>query len=628
MIWTKRRDSLQGGVAMVGIYYNVVFAISLNLLCVYVYLWHKHFDTRLSIIFAFVTIACLGYKFSYEAVELKEYVLAVKIIYIGGCFLPYLMLAYILELCKIEVKKWLKVVVFIACSLEYLSVITIGYFPLFYKKIFFESTDGEQLILKEYGIMHTMFYVLSLAFLVNGIISIIYSYRRKEQIPRKMLALMMIPYVVSFILYFVTISGSRILELTPIGYLLFEIILLFVAYRMLLYDINDSVIESMIQKGDTGLISFDYDYRYLGSNEMAKKIFPFLSDLKIDAVLSQENKNEKKLLHWISSFAFNENNEFVYTVKDDDDNETFYNINVDNLFDGRNNRGYIITIVDDTDRRKYIQLLDNYNEQLVKEVEKKAKRIEKIMEERKKVEAELELAANIQSSALPNVFPAFPEKSEFDLYATMNPAKEVGGDFYDFFLIDDDHLCMVIADVSGKGIPASLFMMTSKTTISNEAMHEISPEIILTRANEAICANNKMDMFVTVWLGVLEISTGKLTAANAGHEYPFIKKNGKFAVFKDKHGMAVGVMDGLKYKEYSVDLEPGDFIFVYTDGVAEANNKSKELFGLDRIQATLDGDKSDDCKEIIKGIRTSIDVFADGAQQFDDITMLCLKYNG
>ena len=538
------------------------------------------------------------------------------------------MLAYIFELCKIEVKKWLKLVVFIVCTLEYISVVTIGYIPAFYKKLFFEVGDGERIIIKEYGIMHTMFYVISLAFLLNGIISIIYSYRRKKQIPRKMLVLMMIPYLVSFVLYFITIIFASELELTPIGYLLFEIILLFVAYRMLLYDINDSVIESMIQKGDTGLISFDFDYRYLGSNEMAKKVFPFLSELKIDTAISKDNPNEKKIIHWISSFAFNESNEFVYTVRDDDDEETIYNINVDNLFDGRDNRGYIITIVDDTANRKYIELLDNYNEELVKEVEKKAKRIEKIMEERKKVEAELELAANIQSSALPSVFPAFPKKSEFDLYATMNPAKEVGGDFYDFFLIDDDHLCMVIADVSGKGIPASLFMMTSKTTISNEAMHEISPEKILTRANEAICANNKMDMFVTVWLGVLEISTGKLTAANAGHEYPFIKKNGKFEVFKDKHGMAVGVMDGLKYKEYSVDLLPGDCILVYTDGVAEANNKNKELFGLDRIQASLDGNKSDDCRDIIKNIKTSIDAFADGAKQFDDITMLCLKYNG
>ena len=166
-----------------------------------------------------------------------------------------------------------------------------------------------------------------------------------------------------------------------------------------------------------------------------------------------------------------------------------------------------------------------------------------------RIETELNLATRLQADMLPNIFPAFPERSEFDIFATMDPAKEVGGDFYDFFLIDDDHLCMVMADVSGKGVPAALFMMAAKIILANNAMSGKSPAQILTDTNAAICSNNREEMFVTVWLGILEISTGKLTAANAGHEYPVIKRpDGTFELLKDKHGFVIGGMDGMKYK--------------------------------------------------------------------------------
>ena len=610
------------------IYYYGVFSISILLLFVYVFLWHKYFDVKLTCIFTLVPISCLGYIFAEKAINVREAIIATKITYIGGCFLQYLILIYILELCTIEVDKWIKIMLFGLCMSLYLSILTIGNRPYYYSSITFDYVDGKRKLVREYGPMHTVFQRMVFAFLIIGVCTIIYSYLRKKQMSKLTVILMIIPYLVTVAGYIIGSKRDDVVELTPIGYLMFEITYLIIAYRVVLYNVNDSVIESMVQNGDTGLISFDYKYRYLGSNTTAKKIFPKLKELTIDSPLEQDYEDGKRFLHWIKCFSTGEKSEFVYTCHDEKGESKFYNVNVGDLFDGRTNRGYIITFYDDTDKRKYIELLDNYNEQLVIEVEEKTKKIEAIMEERKKAEAELELASSIQESALPNVFPAFPDRNEFELYAIMNPAKEVGGDFYDFFLIDDDHLCMVIADVSGKGVPASLFMMTSKTTIDNVAMLESSPEEILTKANEAICANNKMDMFVTVWLGILEISTGKLTAANAGHEYPFIMKNGKFEVFKDKHGMAVGVMDGIKYKEYTVDLSPGDCILVYTDGVAEANNKKKELFGIERIQDALDSCKSNDCKDIITKVRTDIDEFADGATQFDDITMLCMKYFG
>ena len=211
----------------------------------------------------------------------------------------------------------------------------------------------------------------------------------------------------------------------------------------------------------------------------------------------------------------------------------------------------------------------------------------------------------------------------------MNPAKEVGGDFYDFFLVDDDHLCMVIADVSGKGVPAALFMMSTRFIVSNYAKMGKSPAEILTRANDEICANNQEDMFVTVWLGILEISTGRLTASNAGHEYPVLRKaDGHFELFKDKHGMVIGGMEGVKYKQYEVMLEPGTKIFQYTDGVPEATDAENNLFGTERMILALNKDPAASPEQILKNVRSSVDDFVKDAEQFDDLTMLCLEYKG
>ncbi len=243
--------------------------------------------------------------------------------------------------------------------------------------------------------------------------------------------------------------------------------------------------------------------------------------------------------------------------------------------------------------------------------------------ERERIGAELALAQRIQAHMLPNIFPPFPERKEFDIYASMTPAKEVGGDFYDFFLIDDDHLGLVIADVSGKGVPAALFMMISKIIINNFAMKGLSPAKVLEQTNEMFCRNNKEDMFVTVWLGVLEISTGKVTAANAGHEYPIIRKaNGSFELFKDKHGFVVGGMEGTRYKEYEFTLEKGGALFLYTDGVPEATNADKELFGTARLLEAMNKSRESDAKKLLADVKSAADEFVGEAEQFDDLTML------
>ena len=244
-------------------------------------------------------------------------------------------------------------------------------------------------------------------------------------------------------------------------------------------------------------------------------------------------------------------------------------------------------------------------------------------------QTELTMATRIQASMLPSIFPAFPERQEFEIYASMDPAREVGGDFYDFFLVDEDHLCMVMADVSGKGVPAALFMMASKIILQSCAMLGQSPGEILTKTNEAICSNNPEDMFVTVWLGILELSTGRLTAANAGHEYPVIKQpEGGFELYKDRHGLVIGGMEGVRYQEYELQMRPGAKLFVYTDGVPEATDAEQKLFGLERTVAALNARSDANPEEILKTVRRSVNDFVKDAEQFDDLTMLCVEYKG
>lgn len=253
------------------------------------------------------------------------------------------------------------------------------------------------------------------------------------------------------------------------------------------------------------------------------------------------------------------------------------------------------------------------------------KNLSSVMAEKERIGAELNVATQIQADMLPSIFPAFPEREEFDIYATMQPAKEVGGDFYDFFLIDDDHLAVVIADVSGKGVPAALFMVIAKTLLKNRAQMGDSPAKVLEVVNNQLCENNKAEMFVTVWFGVMQISTGKIVAANAGHEKPIIRKaDGEFEIFKDKHGFVMGGMEGMKYKEYEFEIEKGGCLFVYTDGVPEATSSDSELFGMERLVQVLNEEKDAPLPDILKSVKGSIDKFVKDAPQFDDITMLAL----
>ena len=245
----------------------------------------------------------------------------------------------------------------------------------------------------------------------------------------------------------------------------------------------------------------------------------------------------------------------------------------------------------------------------------------------KRIEQELEFARSIQDAALPKHF-KYP-RQDFEIYAMMDPAKEVGGDFYDFFFVDNDHMGLVIADVSGKGIPAALFMMRAKTALRSLAESGRPPSEILFLANNTLCDGNDAEMFVTAWIGIIDLNNGEMRCANAGHEYPVIMRAGdEYALFKDKHALALGVMEDMRFKEYEMKLDPGDRLFVYTDGIPEAINTDEQQYGTDRLIQKLNTLRSASMTDTLPAVRADVADFAGDAEQFDDITMLGFAYYG
>ena len=274
-----------------------------------------------------------------------------------------------------------------------------------------------------------------------------------------------------------------------------------------------------------------------------------------------------------------------------------------------------------------IESLANSFEKMSSEVKEYIVRISKMTSEKERISAELDVATNIQASMLPNNFPAFPERPEFDIYATMVPAREVGGDFFDFFMVDDRHVAIVCADVSGKGIPAALFMVIGKTLIKDHTTPGTDLGEVFTKVNNLLCDANKEGLFITAFEGVLDLVTGELRFVNAGHEIPFICRKGEtFKPYATKHAFVLAGMEGIQYKSGSLMLEPGDKLFEYSDGVTEATDADKKLFGMDRLEASLAQCSNKPVQEILPLVRKDVDEFVGEEPQFDDITMICIEY--
>ena len=265
--------------------------------------------------------------------------------------------------------------------------------------------------------------------------------------------------------------------------------------------------------------------------------------------------------------------------------------------------------------------------QLASTFDKMTGDIKTITKEREKINSELSIAKSIQASSLPNIFPPFPDKSEFDIYASMTPAKEVGGDFYDFYFISEDSVMFLIADVSGKGVPAALFMMTVKTLINNLSQIGYSPKELIKIVNKKICETNKQGLFVTLLTGIVNIQNGKLTLVNCGHNPPLIKRsNGDYEYLELNSNMVLGAFEDTEFETYETNLHCGDTIFTYTDGITEAVNDNNEMYGENRLRDCLNGIKDKDMKSMSEYIKADIKKYANNAPQFDDITMLIFKY--
>ncbi|MCR5674884.1 MAG: HD domain-containing protein [Lachnospiraceae bacterium] len=363
---------------MIIAFYYSAFILSLLFALLYVLIWHKHFDVNFTLIFTLIPVACLGYVLRFTAKCLEGAVFGTQVIYIGGCFLQLFILLSILNLCDIGERAWLRAILYAACACTYLSVLTIGHLDIFYKNLRFHVVGGTGVFNREYGPMHTFFYVIVVLFFIAGISAIIYSLLRKKQIPRTILSMLVMPDVICMLAFFI---GRRIVEgmdLVPLAYLLAEVVYLMIAYRVNLYDVSDTVIDSMDMERSVAYISFDFKHRYLGSNEVARQLIPELADTAVDEPFGYK-PSQRRIRHYLTHFEENDTeNSFIYTKKTAEGNEAedrIYQVVVNYLYDGHRKRGYLVTFTDDTEKQKYIRLLDNYNEKLQQDVQDKTQHI-------------------------------------------------------------------------------------------------------------------------------------------------------------------------------------------------------------------------------------------------------------
>ncbi len=363
---------------MASLFYGIISAFSLLCSAIYIYIWHKHFNVNISMIFAFVPIACLGHFLYSISQTMDGALMSQKLVYLGGSYLQFFILFSITNLCQIDLKRWVRVLLFIVCSAAFLGSLTIGYTDHFYRNISFEVTDGNVILTREYGWMHTFFYAVVLGFSLAGLILIWYSWVKKLQVPRTIIILLIIPYTIVLVSYFIVRQIHRQMDLMPVGYLFAQIMYIIICERMNLYDVADTAIDSMVQEQAIGYISVDFRSRYLGSNERAKQLIPELRLLAVDGTLG-DSFSDRRLLHYLEHFREDPaHNSFVFTqaaAEGNHENDRIYNVSVNYLYDGSRKRGYIITFTDDTANRKYIRLLDTYNEELQSEVAQKTRHI-------------------------------------------------------------------------------------------------------------------------------------------------------------------------------------------------------------------------------------------------------------
>ena len=355
-------------------YYEILFGLSVLLTLIYIAIWHKHFDVHISLIFTIIPIVNLAYAIMAHSRNLEAALVATKITYLGGCFLTLFITQSILSLCHINVKRWQSALMTFFCMGVYSFVLTVGNAPYFYKTVKFEVDRGMGRLIKTYGAAHTLTYVVITIFVVISASAMIYSLIKKKDVSNKTILLLAFPMTVSFISYFLRKFLPDGLDAMPLSYVFAQVIYLIIVHRVCLYDITDLGVDSLVKKGDTGFISFDFEDRYLGSNESARRVFPIFNDINVDTYPGKHEILKNTIFKWLEEFKRDETKDrFYYEIED-----KIYLISIRYLFDGKHVRGYQFFITDDTDSRKYTKLLANYNDQLSAEVAEKTEGIAKM----------------------------------------------------------------------------------------------------------------------------------------------------------------------------------------------------------------------------------------------------------
>ena len=360
---------------MIG-YYYVTFILAFILSGLYVYKWHKHFDMSISVLFVLVPVVNLAFLIMYRNGTDTGMMIMTKFLYLGGTFLPWFITLAIANLCKIKISRFLRVISFVLNTVVYCTVLTVGYSPVFYKSFHMEEISGGFAVVKEYGFMHTVFYILILAYQIAGIAFIIYTFFLKKQVSRKILFLLMLPQLLTLVGYLLNRFMPPGIDTLAGSYVFAQIIYLFIVDQIALYDVSDMVVESMVESGETGFVTIDFKYRYLGSNETAKRILPALNDLHVDGKLKRTGEIGEKVIPWLDHFREdNSNDQYLYEKRTEGKESEYYTVNVNYLYDGNFRRGYQIFMEDDTKNQQYIRLMDQYNTELEGEVEAKTERI-------------------------------------------------------------------------------------------------------------------------------------------------------------------------------------------------------------------------------------------------------------
>lgn len=353
------------------IYYDVLFALSLVLTLIYAVIWHKHFDVHFTLMFITIPIANLGYVFLIRSQSLESAIISNNIIYLGGCYLMLFIMLSVLSMCRIKMLRSVTVGLMIFTTLVYLSVITSGELPLFYESISYSNENGIPHLEKEYGVMHTVFYIMVLLYFMMSIAAIVYSYFKKKDVSRKIIFLMLLSEFVGIMSYFGGKNVFGTIELVPLSYVMAQVMYLMIADRVCLYDITDSAADSLVETGNTGFISFDFRFNYLGSNGTAKKIFPEINGLTVDRTIMGKLSVSETFLKWLNGFSRDNSKNKVYYKS----GEEIYCIDINFLYDGKRRRGYQFFITDDTKNQQYIALIDSYNSDLREEVKQKTAHI-------------------------------------------------------------------------------------------------------------------------------------------------------------------------------------------------------------------------------------------------------------